>query len=205
MARYGTIDQDYAVRLASTEPDGDIYMLNLMAYREEADYGPDGEKGVTGREADDRYAPLAVLAEIGAGVCFLADVEAGSEPWDRIAVVRYPTRRSFVDMQSRPDFKAQHVHKDAGMDHTTIVGTVPVNDLPKTVSGDLVLLEVWNGPAPEPVVDGDSVEFTVEGTIIGDGRKWSGARYTAVDAVPDLKGSPQHQVIALRTVIAQWE
>ena len=203
MARYGTIDQEYALRLASTEPDGDVYMLNLMAYRAEADYGPDGEKGVTGREADDRYAPLEVLAELGAGVCFLAEVEASTEPWDRIAVVRYPTRRSFVDMQSRPDFKAKHVHKDAGMDHTTILGTAPVASLPKTVPGDLVLLEVWNGAAPAPIVDGDSVEFAVEGAIVGDGRAWSGVRYTPIDVVPDLAVS--HMAIALRTVVAQWE
>ena len=203
MARYGTIDQEYALRLASTEPDGDIYMLNLMAYRAEADYGPDGERGISGREADDRYAPLEVLAEIGAGVCFLADVEASTEPWDRIAVVRYPTRRSFVDMQSRPDFKAKHVHKDAGMDHTTILGTVPVDALPKTVPGDLALLEVWNGRTPAPIVDGESVEFTVEGAIVGDGRPWSGVRYTPVDVVPDL--AVTHQAVVLRTVVAQWE
>jgi hypothetical protein len=203
MARYGTIDQEYALRLASTEPDGDVYMLNLMAYRAEADYGPDGEKGVTGREADDRYAPLEVLAELGAGVCFLADVEASTEPWDRIAVVRYPTRRSFVDMQSRPDFKAKHVHKDAGMDHTTILGTTPTAALPKTVPGDLVLLEVWSGATPAPIVDGDAVEFTVEGAIVGDGRVWAGVRYTALDEVPDLAVS--HMAIALRTVVAQWD
>jgi len=108
-------------------------------------------------------------------------------------------------MQSRPDFQAKHVHKDAGMDHTTIVGTVPLGDLPKAVPGDLLLVEVWDGSTPEPVVDGDSVEFAVEGTIIGDGRAWSGARYTPIDVVPDLSGTKSHQLIAVRTVIAQWE
>lgn len=203
MPRYGTIDHDYALRLASTEPDGDIYMLNFMSYRAEADYGPDGERGVSGREADDRYAPLEVLAEIGAGVCFLANVESSTETWDRIAVVRYPTRKSFVDMQSRPDFQAKHVHKDAGMDHTTILGTVPISGMPKTVAGDLVLLEAWDGPSPARIVDGDTVEFAVEGTIIGDGRSWSGVRYTPVDDLPSLEAD--HMVVALRTVVAQWE
>jgi hypothetical protein len=206
MPRYGTIDHDYALRLAATDPDGDIYMLNLMAYRAEADYGPDGERGVTGRQADDRYAPLDVLADLGAAVCFLADVESASEPWDRIAVVRYPTRRSFIDMQSRPDFQGKHVHKEAGMDHTTIVATVPTGELPKTVAGDLLLLELWDGTAPAPVVGGDAVEFSVEGTIIGDGRSWSGVRYTPIDVLPDLTaGDTRHQLIALRTVVAQWE
>jgi hypothetical protein len=181
--RYGTIDHDYALRLAGSD-DGPIYMLNLMAYRDEADYGPDGEKGVTGREADDRYAPLGVLAEIGASVCFLAEVEAGE--WDRVAVVRYPTRKSFIDMQSRPDFQAQHVHKEAGMDHTIILGTVPTGDLPKMVPGDLVALELLDDPG----------QFTVEGAIVGDGRTWAGVSYTPIHA--------GHADLVLRTLVAQW-
>lgn len=204
MPRYGTIDEDYVTRL-STWPvagDGDIYMLNLMAYRDEADYGPDGERGISGREADDRYAPLDVLAELGANVCFFADVVAASEPWDRIAVVRYPTRRSFIEMQSRPDFQEKHAHKDAGMDHTTIVATLPTDGFPE--GGDLVLLEVWDGPTPASVVDGGS-EFLVEGTIIGDGRSWRGARYTRVDDVPDLSaGSDKHQLVVVRPLVSQW-
>jgi hypothetical protein len=181
VARYGTINHDYALKLAGSD-DGPIYMLNLMAYRAEADYGPDGEKGVTGREADDRYAPLDVLAEIGANVCFLAEVESGE--WDRVAVVRYPTRKSFVDMQSRPDFQAKHVHKEAGMERTTILGTVLTGNAPETAPGDLVLLE-FDEPG----------QFTVEDTIVGDAT-YTDVRYTPVDAVqPGL---------VLRTVVSQW-
>ena len=108
--RYGTVDRDYGMRLATTphNEDGPIWMVNLMAYREVADYdagnasGIDPENGgtVSGREADDRYAPLDVLADIGADVVFIGDVEdqlLGDEPrWDRVGVVRYPTRRSFI-------------------------------------------------------------------------------------------------------------
>jgi hypothetical protein len=184
--RYGTIDHDYALRLASSD-DGPIYMLNLMAYRDEADYGPDGEKGVTGREADDRYAPLDVLAEIGASVCFLAEVEAGA--WDRVAVVRYPTRKSFIDMQSRPDFQAKHVHKEAGMERTIILGTVPTDgpqgDLPNLAPGDLVRLDLLDEPG----------QFMVEGAIVGDG-PYKGVSYTPVGAV-------QGELV-LRTVLSQW-
>jgi hypothetical protein len=181
--RYGTIDHDYALRLASSE-EGPIYMLKLMAYRAEADYGPDGEKGVAGREADDRYAPLDVLAEIGAHVCFLAEVESGE--WDRVAVVRYPTRKSFVDMQSRPDFQKQHVHKEAGMERTIILGTVPTGELPKVSAGDLVRLDLSDSPG----------QFAVEGAIVGDGRTWASVSYTPVD---DVAGD-----IVLRTVVSRW-
>ena len=39
--RYGTVDTDYALRMAATPPeeDGPVWMVNLMKYREIADYG----------------------------------------------------------------------------------------------------------------------------------------------------------------------
>lgn len=129
MPGYGTVDRDYGIRLATTEPadDGPVHMLNLMKYRRVADYGGAGSAGeeVSGREADDRYAPLEILADIGAAVCLVAGVIGASEDWDRVAVVRYATRRSFVKMQSRRDFQDKHVHKEAGMDRTIVMGTVP--------------------------------------------------------------------------------
>lgn len=130
---YGRVDRDYALRLASTPPedDGPIWMVNLMSYREAAVY--DGEESeISGRAADDRYAPLEVLADIGAEVVFVGDVEdqlLGESPrWDRVAIVKYPTRRSFIEMQSRPDFQEKHVHKEAGMAETIVAGCVPIPD-----------------------------------------------------------------------------
>ena len=69
------------------------------------------------------------MAAVGAEVALFADVEdqlLGDEPrWDRIAVVKYPTRRAFIDMQARPEFVEKHAHKDAGMDRTIIIGGQP--------------------------------------------------------------------------------
>lgn len=131
--RYGKIDYDYARRLASTpaDEDGPVWMVNLMKYREVADYAGARKLSVSGREADDAYAPLESLAAIGAEVVFLADVETrlrGDSPeWDRVAIVKYPTRRSFIEMQSRPDFVKKHIHKDAGMEQTIVMGCVPMS------------------------------------------------------------------------------
>ena len=132
---YGIIDKDYATRLATTptEADGPIWMVNLMKYRAVADYGAaDGQSTVSGREADDRYAPVDVLADIGAEVVLFGDVDTqllGADPtWDRVGVVRYPTRRSFIEMQSRPDFRDRHVHKAAGMEQTIVMGCLPGPD-----------------------------------------------------------------------------
>ncbi len=142
---YGTIDMDYATTLSTVSPedDGPVWMVNLMHYRDEAEYA-DGESGVSGREADDRYAPVDVLREIGARVVFVGDVVdqfLGTGPrWDRIGIVRYPTRRSFIEMQSRRDFRDKHVHKQAGMAATIVMGCLPAGtpEVPDRPSWDAV-------------------------------------------------------------------
>jgi hypothetical protein len=129
--RYGTVDRAYAMKLATVSPDedGPVWMVNLMKYREVADYADDRGVTISGREADDLYAPTESLAAIGAEVAFFGDVDQqllGDAPiWDRVGVVKYPTRRSFIEMQSRPDFQRQHVHKDAGMAETIVIGCQP--------------------------------------------------------------------------------
>jgi hypothetical protein len=156
--RYGTVDREYGMRLATTpaDEDGPVWMVNLMKYREVADYGDDGGPTISGREADDLYTPRESLGAIGAEIVFAGDVDQqllGDETvWDRIGVVKYPTRRSFIDMQSRPDFKRQHAHKDAGMQQTFVIGCQPmtVPDFPS----DIVRPDWADVPHPPTEEDG---------------------------------------------------
>ena len=133
--KYGQIDHDYGLRLATTQPDedGPIWMVNLMKYHDVAQYADKSLQKISGREADNLYTPLEPLAAIGAEIVYVGDVEIkllGDErDWDRIAVVKYPTRRSFIDMQQRKDFKEKHVHKEAGMKETIVMGCLPMDFL----------------------------------------------------------------------------
>ena len=166
---YGTPNREYGMRLATTPPneDGPILMVNLMKYRERAAYVDGTDGGVSGKEADDRYAPTDVLADIGAQVALFADVDAqllGDEPrWDRIGCVVYPTRRSFIEMQSRPDFQERHVHKEAGMDTTIVMGCVPI-ELPQREGGpeEVSWDDVEHPPTPDdgPVIVMHVIRFT---------------------------------------------
>ena len=55
-----------------------------------------------GRQADDRYAPIELAGRGRRRVVLVGDVEIkllGATPrWDRVAVVKYPTRRAFIEM-----------------------------------------------------------------------------------------------------------
>lgn len=130
--RYGQIDHEYGMKLATTPPedDGPIWMVNLMKYREKADYADGRQADITGKEADDLYAPLGPLKAIGAQVVFLAEVDSqflnDSPKWDRVGIVKYPSRRSFIEMQTRKDFQELHHHKEAGMAETIVAGCLPM-------------------------------------------------------------------------------
>lgn len=217
--KYGQIDHDYGLRLATTQPDedGPIWMVNLMKYHDVAQYADTSSQEISGREADNLYTPLEPLAAIGAEIVYVGDVETkllGDErDWDRIAVVKYPTRRSFIDMQQRKDFKEKHVHKEAGMQETIVMGCLPV-DLPSTEiletdweevlyppsedDGPIAVLHVlkfepgakmdetpqdmekYQEKAAEAALKNGlriSGWFGVEGTIVGDGRKWDQVRF----------------------------
>ncbi len=154
MPEYGQIDHEYGMRLATTAPedDGPVWMVNLMAYKERAAYADGRDTALTGREADDEYAPLGPLAAVGAEIVFVADVVdqfIGDEPrWDRVAVVRYPTRAAFIEMQGRKDFQQAHEHKEAGMSETIVIGSRPLDVPPVADAVD------W-ADVPHPPTDDD--------------------------------------------------
>ncbi len=167
---YGIVNREYGMQLATTPPeaDGPVLMVNLMKYKEKAVYA-DGEAEISGKDADDRYAPTEVLADIGATVALFGDVETqlfGAPPqWDRIGCVLYPTRRSFIEMQTRKDFQEKHVHKAAGMAETIVMGCLPIaspTPRPGLVSPDWS--EVPHPPTPEdgPIVVMHVIKFADE-------------------------------------------
>ena len=132
MPGYGTIDHEYGVKLATTDPadDGPVWMVNLMKYKERAEYADGSDGGRSGREADDEYTPTGPLKAVGAKIVYVAEVDAtplgDGTQWDRVAIVKYPTRRAFIEMQERKDFQDKHVHKEAGMDKTFVIGCQPM-------------------------------------------------------------------------------
>src|SRR5262249_29422016 len=144
------------------EEDGPVFMVNFMKYRARADYGDGRDDGVSGKEADDRYAPLDILADIGAVVVFFGDVEPDGE-WHRVGIVRYPTRRSFMAMQMRDDFKTRHAHKAAGMERTIVCGTLPTGVRSPASTGPRVRFELAASGAS--LAHPDAGRLRVEGTI----------------------------------------
>jgi len=187
---YGTPNWEMIKRWfeLSPEDDGPFWALNLMKYRTVAKYAQGDGPAVSGKAADDAYAPLGPLAAIGAMVAFHGDVieqQSGSPRWDRIGIVRYPSRAAFFAMQQRDDFKDQHVHKEAGMEFTIVMSCLPdAFEASEPDRSERLVLSVERGPDARPLPEGVElvVDFMVEGVIVGDARGFDRARFVrAVD------------------------
>jgi hypothetical protein len=210
---YGTPNWDMLQRWMHLAPEGDgpFWALNLMRYHDVAQYA-DGTSGVSGREADDAYTPRGPLAAVGAVLAFHGDVvdqRLGSPTWDRVGIVRYPSRAAFFAMQQRDDFKAQHVHKEAGMEFTIVMSCLPrAHTDPAPADGALVLV-VDRGAAPGGTSGAEEVvRFDVEGVIVGDERSFDRARFLrltderALDALVQAAGSAaEAQVLVIEPAV----
>ncbi|MEM6709723.1 MAG: DUF1330 domain-containing protein [Pseudomonadota bacterium] len=102
--------------------DGPIYMLNLLKFREQAEY-PDGrETSLSGAEAYAIYGAEvgAHLAKVGGQAVFSAQVKRlmlgeVEELWDSAAIAMYPSRQAMLTMISSRDYQASAVHRAAGL------------------------------------------------------------------------------------------
>jgi hypothetical protein len=188
--------------------DGRIYMLNLTKFRPGDDPPPGADRLGKGRSHDaNDYAPMPLLTAVGAALRLVSDVLASSGDWDQVTVVDYPSRRSFLELAERRDFREWHMHKQAAVERTTVVGLLPAQGLPADAAGGRILLELWDGPTPPPLAEGPATSFDVEGTVIGDGRNWTGARYTPIETgtpLPLQRPRSDFQALLLEPRIVRW-
>jgi hypothetical protein len=205
--RYGLIDADYAMRLRETadDVDGPIHMVGLTRLRPGTDTSPRGLPAVGGDTLSE-FAPIPLLSAVGALLCLAASVIASSPEWDRVGVVSFPSRRSFLELADRRDFREWHARKMESVEHMIVLGTLPAEGRPAGGSQRL-LLEVWNGPEPTPLVTEPTARFDVEGTVVGDGRQWSGIRFTTIAPGTALPLHPPrfgYQALLLAPVLERW-
>ena len=102
--------------------DGPIYVLNLLKFKEKAEYSDGRDTGLTGAEAYAVYSAEVAghLATVGGRPMFAAKVQRlmlgdVEELWDTAAIAMYPSRKAMMDMMSSPDYQASAVHRTAGL------------------------------------------------------------------------------------------
>jgi uncharacterized protein (DUF1330 family) len=103
-------------------PDGPIFMVNLLKFKEHAEYEDGRESGLSGREAYEIYGRgvSQLLPTYGGKIVFAGDVTflmlgQVEELWDEIAIAQYPGRGALVAMSSSEEWQALAVHRTAGL------------------------------------------------------------------------------------------
>jgi hypothetical protein len=117
--------------LRDNGPDGPVVMLNLLKFKRIAAY-PEGhpDAGCSGEEAYDRYEALftktvGAVSQArplynGPAMRILAGSEADGD-WDRMLIVRYPSRQHFLAMMADETYREGLVHRYAALERTVLL------------------------------------------------------------------------------------
>ena len=115
------------------EPGNDesIYMVNLLKFKDKAEYPDKRETDLSGKEAYAIYSKEVQhhLAKVGAKGIFGAEVKRlmlgeVEELWDSVAIAKYPNRKAMLDMTMDPEYQKIHVHRDAGLEGQLNIETI---------------------------------------------------------------------------------
>jgi len=113
-------------------PAGPVVMLNLLRFREVADYSKSPELApdapISGREAYERYAvhTIPFLTEAGGELLFQAEgghhlIGPTDERWDMVLLVRYPSAQVFLTFASNAAYLAGLGHRTAALEDSRLL------------------------------------------------------------------------------------
>ncbi|MGX7952684.1 DUF1330 domain-containing protein [Tsuneonella sp. HG249] len=111
--------------------DEPVHMLNLLRYREQAEYPAGHEhagKGWSGRRAYEEYGKTSgpIFRRVGGRIVWRGGFEAmviGPEDlrWDDAFVAEYPNSAAFLEMVSDPDYQQAVVNRTAAVADSRLV------------------------------------------------------------------------------------
>lgn len=101
---------------------GPFVMVNLLKFKETAEYADGSDADLSGARAYARYgkAIQACLAAVDGKQIYAGPVTGlmigeVEELWDMVALVEYPSLAAMQKMMSSPEYRAIEVHRKAGL------------------------------------------------------------------------------------------
>jgi uncharacterized protein (DUF1330 family) len=95
-------------------------MLNLLKFKKDG-----------GREAYFRYIKESspFVEGVGAKVLYLGkpkELLNGTEQWDLLMLIQYPSRKAFLKMANNPDYLKTHKWREEGVERAVLYATDPI-------------------------------------------------------------------------------
>ncbi len=120
--------------LAKPGPEGPIYMLNLIKFKEKAEYEDGRKTNLSGRDAYRIYGETALklLPKYNAEMIFISEVTdimigVVEELWDEVSIVKYPSRSSLIEMATSTEWGEANIHRAAGIKGQLNIETIHPN------------------------------------------------------------------------------
>lgn len=112
-------DQFQALAAAAKTNDAPFVMLNLLKFKKEG-----------GREAYLRYIAESgpFVKGVGAEVIYFGKANEllnGSQTWDVVMLVKYPSRQAFLQMANNPDYLKVHEYRADALERAVLYATDP--------------------------------------------------------------------------------
>ncbi|MAJ60263.1 MAG: hypothetical protein CBC48_09815 [bacterium TMED88] len=102
--------------------EGPVCMVNLLKFKERAEYADGRTTDLTGYEAYSLYATqMRKLVEASGGTFHFTAACVGmllgkvDEEWDWVGIVEYPSTRAMLEIASSEAFQSIEVHRVAGL------------------------------------------------------------------------------------------
>ena len=105
------------------DTDTPIAMVNLLKFKEKAEYEDGRDTDLTGEQAYTIYMIEVIdhLKKVGGEFSFggsvsrlmLGEVE---ELWDKVGIARYPSRKAMLKMVTDPDYLESNKQREAGLE-----------------------------------------------------------------------------------------
>lgn len=119
-------------RFFASDIQGEVIMLNLLRFREVADYSnaPHAAPSVpiTGQQAFDRYISLALpcLQKTGGDLMFLGRsgyflIGPHDEKWDCVMLVKQKSKEAMLSMTNDADYIASLAHRNAALEDSRLL------------------------------------------------------------------------------------
>lgn len=133
--RFLEVSQEAGAALFAREISGKVVMLNLLRFRDVADYSANPElmpgKPISGAEAYQKYIDhtLPFLRESGGDLVFLGKggkylIGPPEEQWDLVMLVRQNSLDDFIAFSSNQEYLAGIGHRTAALEDSRLLPLV---------------------------------------------------------------------------------
>jgi uncharacterized protein (DUF1330 family) len=122
----------------SLPDNGPVVMVNLLRFKK---HSADGDG--SGWNAYQRYSKAIspLLRGVGGTILWAGNAEGaaygdlGGRPWEFVVLVRYPSRKGFLDMVTSPEYARANVHRENGVDdHVILTMTETYSKFPSALA-----------------------------------------------------------------------